>query len=543
MNNDNARQAVHFDNAIKVLIKLIKTISFYPPGHPALQGTLDEALAAFNPLLVSGSALVCQVRRDHLLLEGTANKAATPAAQKLAAFFFSRRVQRLLLHADLSGHDLQGFARVLAMDAAELKRQGGMTAALRSLRVAGVTVEEMEAPQLGGAVVEANRPGKEDKAPIEKAPEVEQSSTMMPEEEPLTEPSPVEEVEAAGGATSAAQQELLSLLVEVEREKNDERFRFLVGNLLPRLRDGLTAENTPLIVRALTVLAIGATDRRASPARSASCREALQELHSQVLFDLLIDELSSRSNSVEQRKTIGRLLTFFGEESAQRLMARLVTEEQAAARKFLTEAVIQQGKVAVPVLTPYLVDSRWFVVRNAVALLGEIRDQNSAQHLAPLLDHDDLRVRREAVRALTRIGGDQAVGILLQMATSTDVDLCRQALLSLGALRHGAAIPALLEIIRRPDPFLRKRELTREAVWALGEIGDPVAVPELIKLMQKRQFWNSQMLAEIRAAAALALGEIGAVTATEALTAAVQDRQEEVSRAAVQALRRIKGGR
>jgi HEAT repeat protein len=147
------------------------------------------------------------------------------------------------------------------------------------------------------------------------------------------------------------------------------------------------------------------------------------------------------------------------------------------------------------------------------------------------------------VRALTRIGGESAVAILLQMAVSADTDLCRQALLSLGALRHQAAIPTLLEMVRRSDPFLRRREITREAVWALGEIGDPLAVPDLITLMQKRQFWNGQALAEIRAAAALALGEIGADVAATALAEAVQDRHAAVSRAAVQALRRIKGGR
>jgi HEAT repeat protein len=544
-----ANQTEQFDLAIKALIKLIKTIGFYPPGHPALQGTLEEALAAFGPLLRPGGTLVCQVRRDHLLLEGVSKPMVTAAAQKLAAFFFARRVQRLLLHGSLSGNDLQGFARVLAMDAAELRRQGGMAAALGELRVTGMAVVEMEAPQLDGAgAEEGRRGGEEGEASAAGKERTAMESPAAPPGDSAQEEEPsgaalAEEGGLSGVANPSEQQDLLELLVEVEREKADERYRFLLSGLLPRLRSSLTAEHATLVIRALVLLATGATDMRAAAARRATSREALNELHSPELFDLLIDELRQRGSRAEQRKTIYRLLTFFGQDPVQRLMERLVAEEQAAERKYLTEAVIHQGKIAVPVLIPYLLDSRWYVVRNAVAVLGEIRDQHSARHLSPLLSHDDLRVRREAVRALTRIGGDQAVAILLQMAASADADLCRQALLSLGALRHRAAIPSLLEMVRRPDPFLRRKEITREAVWALGEIGDPVAVPELITVMQKRQFWNRRDLAEIRAAAALALGEIGGETAARALTDAVQDRHEEVSRAAVQSLRRIKGGR
>jgi HEAT repeat protein len=551
LSGDKAK-SLYFENSFKVLVKLIKTISFYPSGHPALQGALEEALNAFRALLATGTA-VCQVRRDHLLLEGTTCKAITPAAQKVATFFFTRRIHRLVFQQQLSGNDLLGFARVLTMDAAELKRQGGMAEALRELQVAGITVQEMEAPHLtsGNAEEGDGQDGSEaglfekgEEAPGATMAEALTPTDLSPGKGDVPVEGPAEEEGGFSGATnSQKEQDLQNLLAETEREKADERYRFLVHGLIPRLRDSLTTEHAPLVIRALMMLATGASDRRASPVRRGTSREALRELQGSALFDLLIDYLSRRDTRIEQRKAICRLMTFFGQEVVEKLMLRLVAEDETATRKYLSDAVVHQGSAAIPVLIPYLLDSRWYVVRNAVAMLGEIREHNSAQHLSPLLSHDDLRVRRETVRALTRIGGDQAVAILLEMLSSPDADLCRQALLSLGALRHGAAVPALLEMIRRPDPFLRRREITREAVWALGEIGDVVAVPDLVALMEKGQFWNGRSLAEVRAAAALALGEIGAVAATSALTLAVQDRHVEVSRAAVQALRRIKGGR
>jgi HEAT repeat protein len=545
---DNIRQTAQLDSAVKILLKLIKMISLYPAGHPALQGTLDETLSGLQALLGSSGNLACQVRRDHLLLEGTGSKASGPAAQKLAAFFFSRRVQRLVLQAGLSNSDLQGFARVLAMDAADLGEQGGVADALHKLQVSGIVVHEMEAPRLattddGGR----SSQGESEKEPAVKTEEVRSGAEQFEPSEvvlltgdgDVPADSSAAEDGLLGGGGGAAEEDLLQLLAEVEGERTDERYRFLLQELVPRLRRSLTAQNTPLLVRALMVLGAGAAGRGASPVRRAASREALQELKSPEFLDLLIGDLG-RHRDAEYRKNLSRLLTFFGQDAAQRLVERLVKEEESATRKYLSEAVTQQGSMAVPVLIPYLIDNRWYVVRNAVAMLGEIRDQNSAQHLAALLKHDDLRVRREAMRALTRIGGDQAVNILVKIAISTDNDMCRQAILSLGALRHRAALPTLLDMVRRPDPFQLRREITREAVWALGEIGDTAAVPDLIALLQKRGFWKGRGFAEIRAAAALALGEVGAEGAAEVLRRAVQDRHAIVSRAAVQALRRIK---
>ncbi|NIQ93499.1 MAG: HEAT repeat domain-containing protein, partial [Desulfuromonadales bacterium] len=41
---------------------------------------------------------------------------------------------------------------------------------------------------------------------------------------------------------------------------------------------------------------------------------------------------------------------------------------------------------------------RWYVVRNVVYILGEMRNAEVLPHLTKLLKHDDVRVRRETMR-------------------------------------------------------------------------------------------------------------------------------------------------
>jgi hypothetical protein len=141
---------------------------------------------------------------------------------------------------------------------------------------------------------------------------------------------------------------------------------------------------------------------------------------------------------------------------------------------------------------------------------------------------------------LTRIGGNEAVDILLQIVQKGDPDLRPHALLSLGAMKNPAAVPTLLQIVAQPDPWVKMVEVKKEAVRALGEIGAPEALPTLLALLQRRKLWRGALFNELRAAAALALGDIGHASAAEALKAATEDRSSTVARAAVQALKQLR---
>ena len=63
-----------------------------------------------------------------------------------------------------------------------------------------------------------------------------------------------------------------------------------------------------------------------------------------------------------------------------------------------------------------LPDDKWYVVRNSIFVLGSLRDPGGVAALRARIDDHDIRVRREIVSALEKIGGDEALDCLTLMA-------------------------------------------------------------------------------------------------------------------------------
>lgn len=517
--------------ALKGLIKLIKAVRFYPPAHPALMVTARETHHGFVPLLQGTTPLFLQVRRDAFVLEESLIGPGNLPLQKLASFFFSRRIQRLTILPDLSERDLKAFAASLALEQARVQKMGGFQEVMKTALISTIWINEIDL-----AKIETR------KEELERAKQEMISQGLDISDESLLAQAATEgEGDLAQGLAGAPEElELKKVLGELRRQQPDPRYRELLQQLVPLIPPNLTEAGRHLVLQGLILLCRNTS----TPQRSELCREesrhALKQIQTDPLVDSMLDLLCSRGLVKDAREQLNRVLVFLGGNVARRTMLRLAEEREAALRKILADALIRQRANAVPVLIEYLRDDRWYVVRNAVAVLGEIRAPQSVPHLQPLLGHLDIRVKREAIRALTRIGGEEAVNILLQIVTGGDPDLRPYAMLSLGAMKNTAAVPTLLQIIERRDPWVKMAEIKKEAIRALGEIGSTEALPPLLALLKRRKLWRRSTYNDLRAAAAIAIGDIGSNAAAEALGAATEDGSPEVARAAAQALKQLR---
>ena len=234
-----------------------------------------------------------------------------------------------------------------------------------------------------------------------------------------------------------------------------------------------------------------------------------------------------------------QILAYLGKRTGNRIMQALCDEESASRRKFLSEILVRSGTAVLKIVHSYLNDERWYVVRNAIAIMGEIRSQDSLAELSLLLEHDDIRVRRETIRALSKIGGKRAIKILLQSAVAEDQDIRRQAILSLGAMRATAAVPTLLMLLKQKGWTERDIDLKKDTIRALGEIRSPEATPELVRILQRKRWIHRQLNEELRTAAAAALGDVADESVLDVLEKATNDRNANIARAAAQALKQL----
>jgi HEAT repeat protein len=520
-------QRKNLETALKGLIKLIKAIRFYPPAHPALKAAAEEAHAGFPPLLQNGAPLVLQVRKEGFFLGESPVSPDNLIMQKLSSFLFARRIQRLTILPDLSSRDLRAFAGCLSLDPRKLQKAGGIQEVLQKALISTLWVNEVDLERIQA---------RKDALEAEKDRLISQGLTDTVEALFADQP----EVSQKGESGPAEGRGLKQVIAELQVERSDQRYQQLLQELVPLVPPNLNEANRLVLLHGLTLLCKNAGMQQKSEVRREASRHALKQLLTDALLDFLLAFLCARDLTKESRDQLARVLVFLGGDVARRLMERLAEERDAQARKLLADALLQQGAAAIPVLIDYLDDERWYVVRNAIAILGELRAQTAIAHFHPLLGHLDVRVRREAIRALTRIGGNEAVDILLQIVQKGDPDLRPHALLSLGAMKNPAAVPTLLQIVAQPDPWVKMVEVKKEAIRALGEIGAPEALPTLVALLQRRKLWRGALFNELRAAAALALGDIGHASAAEALKAAADDRSSTVARVAVQALKQLR---
>jgi HEAT repeat protein len=519
------------------LIKLIKTVCFYPPEHPALREAGTEALTTFRPLLKSGQ-LILTVRKDELLYQEEPVSRNLPLVKNLAYFLFARRVHSLLFLPDLTARDLNAFARCTALKPAVIQSRGGVQELLFREQASSIWINEIDMTKI-----------REAKAHLEARQQLTPASSEDAAGEEGAE-SPIGG-DARGNIAETgwdgSLEELLTdqlsleqIVAQLPQEESDRRFTLLLNKLTSLFLPPLAENDLPGLLAAFQVLARVIGNQQLGKQRRKETLQALLRLSTPEVLAFLIDVLCTRDRPKAIREKIMRILVFLQDRTVAPLMERLSAEKNAQARKLLAETLVRQGLVAVPQLLPSLQDERWYVVRNTVAILGQIGDTRTVTHLRPLLWHGDLRIAREAARAMIRIGGPQAAKALVQLLQEGPEELYPQAILALGAMKDAAAVPCLMKIVKKRDLMMKGVDLKVGAIKALGRIGSPEAIPFLERLARRRVLWQRARFNSLRIQAIKALGQIGSESSVAVLEVLTQDRHPRLAKTASLALKHLR---
>ena len=507
------------EEALKNLVKLIKAVQYYPPTHPTLKQSLHETARCLLGLIVDDDEFICAVRKDGFYLGDKPVGHKNPILAKLAPFLFARRINHLMFLPDLDVNDLQAFARCLTLEATEIQKMGGIHELLMKARVSTIWVNMVEPAQF----MELKKEVEAEKEKFVGEQDEEQEKTQEQQE------------------LSEEERNLEKVLRELQKEAVDQRFRYLLQELVPHLHLNLTETGRPLILEALNYLAEISESEEVSAQRREYCLNALDQLASEDILDFLVMILCSKDSWDALREGVMKaLISLKGKIVVWRLMDHLAEESDGQVRKSLAEVLIRQGTSAMSILFEYLSDERWFVVRNAVAILGEIRREESIEPLQTSLGHRDVRVRRETIRALTKIGGNNAIGSLLRTVIGNDVEMSRQALLSLGAMKSEAAVPTLIKVVKGMSNTSGVVEIKKDAIKALGKIGSEEALSALTDILNARTFWRRSVVDDVRATSALAIAGIRSDKTMVILQNAMDDKSEIVARAATKAFKQLK---
>ena len=181
-----------------------------------------------------------------------------------------------------------------------------------------------------------------------------------------------------------------------------------------------------------------------------------------------------------------------------------------AARKSLVDLLSTMANDYIPQFGACLSDSRWYFVRNVVAILGAAKSSAVLIYLERTLRHSDERVRRETIRALSGIHDRLAIEMLAASLHDDDVQNVQLAARYLGQAGVLTSVPALEEVARGQGRGNRDTGPRVEAIEALGRLGATQALPTLEALAGKRSLLDGGKSKDLRAAATAAIGAIKA---------------------------------
>lgn len=232
-------------------------------------------------------------------------------------------------------------------------------------------------------------------------------------------------------------------------------------------------------------------------------------------------------------------LTLLQQNAIKPLIHLLGKLKNSKARRLVCDALSEIGKNAIELFTPFMEDRRWFLVRNITYILGRIGKEKALPYLQKAFNHEDVRVRREAVQALGLIGGPKAISLLIKALVDKDARIRAMSAINLGKMGKNVGLAALLEVVQSKE-FQKKEPAEMKAFLdAIGMVGSNEALPVLQQLLERRSLLGLGKKDELRFGAANTLAMIGTPEAKAILERGRNAKDETIRAACQQALRTI----
>jgi HEAT repeat protein len=234
---------------------------------------------------------------------------------------------------------------------------------------------------------------------------------------------------------------------------------------------------------------------------------------------------------------VNAYLMLLQKNSIKPLIKLLGELKNSKARRIFCDALSEIGKNSIELFTPFIDDRRWYLVRNITYILGRIGKEQSFPYIQKVFNHEENRVRREAVQALGLIGGPKAIGLLVRALTDNDVRIRCMAAINLGKVGKKAGLIPLLEVVQSKDFYKREPAEIKAFFNAIGMVGSNEAIPVLQQLLERKSWFGRGKTDEIRMGAANALATIGTPDAKAILEEGKNSKDETIRGACTQALR------
>jgi hypothetical protein len=544
-------------------IKAIKAFRFYPPDNPTLKGFRDQLLKKFQFFLNKYQAFVIQVGEYDLSYKGKILYENRDVKTSLAFLLYRDGLREVRFMKGLEEWEVQGIIDIIKQSDNINQLEDDIVTLMWEKdfeHISHLATDEFleETPVVIPDNVDQFRKNLVFKPlahHVEVDPAEEGSEEGVDLDEIVSrateEPAPFVSDRSVYFLTS---DEVEGLRKDVEAEI-DPTFVF---NIMDILFEILALEKEPeayqdavnILIKALDAfLTLGEFTKAADLLKRVniilktydlqgwqieSIRKIIVEAGDEVRIDRIGKVLEREEVRLED---VNAYLSLLQKNSITPLIKLLGELKNSKARRVFCDALSEIGRNAVELITPFIDDRRWYLVRNITYILGRIGKEQSFPYILKAFNHEESRVRREAIQALGLIGGPKAVGLLIKALTDNDVRIRCMAAINLGKVGKEAGLIPILEVVQSKDFYKREPVEIKAFFNAIGMAGSNEAVPMLQQLLERKSWFGRGTTDEIRIGAANAMAMIGTPEAKALLEEGKNSKDDSIRDACIQALR------
>ena len=547
------------------------------------RGNVDEQKAALRAIVTTSKdgPLTVATQDFRLVVNGSPLADALTGVQDLAAQLIGHAIGEVRIQQNANAADLLVFARILASEpipgdggrtvVQKLKSAGASTLSVTIRTNGPIAADPPPAPVAdvrrsgsahavpaagaggvpGGAAGNATLAAPRASAPTHEhrsAPIREQGSAPLRPERPSAPVrgvgdarSPASGNGAHGTGTVDARPGILGdessgrylafAAVQVPKGSTNDAFAKLDAassvSIVTRLLDELVtlAENAGRDARGEVVAEVmaGLVAREAAATkvdRKRAFSMALRRLCKPTLLRLVAPLLPRRKEKTDAYLAV---LAHAGEDGADALIEQLTAAQSLSDRRIYFDGLLKL-QAGISALVHMLGDPRWYVVRNAADLLGELQAKEAEIPLTDAVRHDDDRVRRAAAAALAKLSTPRAHQALREALRDTSAQVRMQA--AIGLSQHKQARQGIT--LSRALDAEADEEVQLAILASLGRIATAEAVEKLIGAAEPEGRLFRKKSPAYRLAAVQALGDAGTPEALTALKALAEDKDRDV---------------
>jgi HEAT repeat protein len=482
--------------AVSELAKGLKSVSFYPLGHPALIQAISKTISDFEEIPLPEAGLEIEVTKNSLLYKEAALPVSNKTVADLNRELYLRRASKIIFLPGLKASEMTAFLRVLNRDIQQIQDEGGLERAMLREKVSRIWVNRVDYEGL----TEMLKSQEEEVSPGE-----EPEAVRGDEELPL-------------GLESQAPEEptIEDLLARIAKETDAPAYR---DHLIALSRALFNERMDRKIEYASRALMIFAEHIERPPRQNAEianlARLGVKEMATDDLVAHYIHLLRDRSG--RGRKEVETVLAAFEDRAVKPLLKTLAEEEDLLVRKSIVEIVVRIGRPAVPAILENLNDARWFMIRNLVTILGSLGLPDLAPHVASVLSHPDLRVKKEAIKALSKLPHPSASLALGDLCFFPEETVALTATAAMSSKKEPEAVLALYRRAVQKRFFFPSYRLAHEAIDSLRAIGTDEAVEALEEILRATAIFETKKFRAMKTHALRSISRMGGEKVREAV--------------------------